>query len=149
MLKYPKPSRMKRRYKKASTPESALQTFADEYVAVKGIRCIRIPDGIFRYVNSPTNHIAAGFRLWFNKTFAAMPDCLLLKPFGRYLIALPMELKTTEGALHGKQKTSAKEENWIICRTVNEIIQAVNEFEEFKNEKTQCAKHHYEYYQCE
>jgi hypothetical protein len=125
MLKYPKPSRIKKCYKKSIAPESSLQSFADDYLAIKGIRSIRIPDGIFRYVQVNTS---IGFRAWFNKTFAGLPDNLLLKPCGKYMRACAMELKTETGVLHGKQKIAAKEEGWIIARTPEEIMKTIDEF---------------------
>jgi hypothetical protein len=104
-------------------PESALQCFLDEYLELKKIRSIRIPDNVFRWVQVSA---PLWFRIYFNKTFGGLPDKLLLFPDGKYMRAVPIELKTIDGKLHGKQKARARAENWIICRTVNEIVAAVD-----------------------
>jgi hypothetical protein len=108
-------------------PESALQQVLDELLIYKHIRCVRIPDGIFRWVkmNTPPK-----FQSWFFGMFAAWPDNLLLMPTGKgYLIGYPIELKRVSGKLHGRQKNRSKEQDWIVCRSTTEIINEVNKAE--------------------
>lgn len=120
-MRYPK--------KKWSSPgpvgvskESDLQKFADDYLAVQCLKYIRIPDGIFRWVQV---NCAIGFKMWFNKTFAGMPDNTVFFPVGEYSIALHMELKSAKGQLHGKQKTEAQTLPWKVCRTPEEVMAAI------------------------
>jgi hypothetical protein len=115
-----------------NVPEAALQTFMDDLLEYKHIRSIRIPDGIFRWVQV---NASQGFRAWFNKVFAGFPDNLLLIPTGQgYMKAFPIELKTATGKLHGKQKTRAKEQGWKVCRSTTEIVVAVDEAERVAKE---------------
>jgi hypothetical protein len=117
---------------KAEIPEASLQVFADEYYQIKRIRYIRIPDGIFRWI---AVHASEGVKKWFRYTFKAMPDNLLLLPLGKYMLAVPIELKTQDkkgravGKLHGEQKHRAEEENWIIARNQQQIMDATEQAE--------------------
>jgi hypothetical protein len=120
-------------YKKAEIPEESLQVFADEYYQIKHIRYIRIPDGIFRWIKMKAS---TGIQKWFFGMFKAMPDNLLLLPLGKYMLAVPIELKTQDkkgravGQLHGEQKHRAEEENWIIARNQQEIMTATEQAEQ-------------------
>jgi hypothetical protein len=44
------------------------------------------------------------------------------------LLALPLELKTKTGRLHGKQKGQAEKNNWIIARSGNEAQEIIDKF---------------------
>ena len=104
----------------AEIPESAIQDFTDALLALKGLKNIRITDGFFRWIkmNAPS-----GVQKWFFWLFGGFPDNLVLIPIGRYLLGVPIELKTQDekgrsvGQLHGKQKKNAIWENWIIARS--------------------------------
>ena len=117
---------------KAEIPEASLQIFADEYYAIKRIRSIRIPDGIFRWVKM---NASAGIQKWFFGMLGGMPDNLLLLPLGKYMLAVSIELKTEDkkgrsvGSLHGKQKHNAEEQNWIIARNQQQIMDATEQAE--------------------
>lgn len=68
---------------------------------------------------------------WFFWLFGGFPDNLVLIPFGGYMLAVPLELKTQDakgravGKLHGKQKINARNENWIIARSTDQIQEAI------------------------
>jgi len=113
---------------KSEIPEQSLQAFADEYLLWKGYRNIRIPDHFFRWIkmNAPQR-----VQRWFFWLFGGFPDNLVLIPFGGYMLAVPLELKTQDakgravGKLHGKQKINARNENWIIARSTDQIQEAI------------------------
>ena len=113
-------------------PESALQTYADELLELKGLKSIRIPDGMWRWIaaNAPE-----GVKKWWRWLFGGWPDNLILIPCGKYLLAVPIELKTQDkkgravGALHGKQKHNAEAEKWTIARSPEAFRGAVERAE--------------------
>jgi hypothetical protein len=117
---------------KAEIPEESLQIFADEYYTIKRIRFIRIPDFFFRWMNVKA---PIGVRKFFCGMFGGYPDNLLLLPIGKYMLAVPIELKTQDakgravGKLHGKQKHNAEEQNWIIARNQEQIMEATEKAE--------------------
>jgi hypothetical protein len=135
MLMFPKKKHLQpevSKSMKAEIPEESLQIFADEYYQIKRIRYIRIPDGIFRWLKIKA---PAGVQRWFFGMFGGYADNTLLIPIGKYLLAVPIELKTEDkkgravGALHGKQKNRAEEQNWIIARNQQQIIDATERAE--------------------
>jgi hypothetical protein len=114
----------------AEVPECSMQAFADQYLELRRIKNIRIPDRFFRWIkmNAPES-----IQKWFFGLFGGFPDNLILIPIGRYMIAIPIELKTQDtksravGQLHGKQKHNALYEGWIIARSTRQFEDAVNE----------------------
>ena len=135
MLSFPKKKHLQpevSKSMKAIIPEASLQIFADDYYQLKRIRYIRIPDGIFRWI---AVNASEGIKKWFRWTFGGMPDNLLLLPLGKYLLAIPIELKTEDkkgravGTLHGKQKSRSEEQNWIIARNQQQIMDATEQAE--------------------
>jgi hypothetical protein len=117
---------------KAEVPEDELQSYADALLEDKGLRQIRIPNGIYRWIkmNAPQ-----GFQCWFFGLFGGWPDSLVMVPIGNYFLAVPIELKTQDkkgravGALHGKQKTNAIDEHWTIARSKEAFREAVERAE--------------------
>jgi hypothetical protein len=117
---------------KAEMPEDFLQVYADELLELKGLKSIRIPDNMWRWiaVNAPE-----GVKKWWRWLFGGWPDNLILIPIGKYMLAVPIELKTQDkkgravGALHGKQKINAKEQNWTIARSPEAFRDAVEQAE--------------------
>jgi hypothetical protein len=109
---------------KPEMAEEFLQSFADQYLFWKKYKNIRIPDSFFRWIkmNAP-----ARVQKWFFWLFGGFPDNLILIPIGRYMLAVPLELKTQDaqgravGKLHGKQKHNARDEHWIIARSTDQI----------------------------
>lgn len=117
----------------ADMPESALQTFADQYLELRRLKYIRIPDEFFRWIKM---HAPARVQKWFFHVFGGFPDDLILISMGKYMLAVPMELKTQDekgravGRLHGRQKRNARDENWIVARSTNQIQDAIAAAEE-------------------
>jgi hypothetical protein len=117
---------------KAEMPEASLQIYADELLEIKGLKSIRIPDGMWRWIaaNAPE-----GVKKWWRWLFGGWPDNLILIPCGRYMLALPVELKTADkhgkavGALHGKQRHNAEAENWTIARSPEAFRETVERAE--------------------
>jgi hypothetical protein len=78
-----------------------------------------------------------GIQKWFFGTFGGRCDNLLFFPTGKgFSIAFHVELKTTIGKLHGKQKGNLKEEEWIICRNQQDIIDTVEKAEKIVKKLT-------------
>jgi hypothetical protein len=122
---------------KPEMPEYYLQAFADDYIYWKKYKNIRIPDSFFRWIkmNAP-----ARVQKWFFWLFGGFPDNLILIPMGKYMLAIPMELKTQDaqgravGALHGKQKHNARDEHWLIARSTDQIQNIVDDAEKAMKE---------------
>lgn len=115
----------------AECPEDLMQQAVDEYLELKRIDYIRIPDSFFSWIarNAP-EHI----KIFFRKIFGGRPDNTCLIPLGDGLaLALLLELKTRDakgravGRTHGKQKR--EEEYWKICRSVDEAMAEIDRFE--------------------
>jgi hypothetical protein len=115
---------------KAEIPEEAIQAAVEDYIEMRGVDHIRIPDSFFRWVkmNAP-KHIQA----WFFGMFGGRPDDTILVPLGDgYHLALCLELKTQDkqgravGTFHGKQKHN--KENWMVCRDPGAAILAIKNF---------------------
>jgi hypothetical protein len=117
---------------KAECSEDDLQVFADEFYELKRIKNIRIPNAVFRWLKM---NASAHIQKWFFGLFGGWPDTLLLLPCGKYMLAVPIELKTQDkkgrpiGMLHGKQKHNSEYENWIIARSPEQIQAAVAQAE--------------------
>lgn len=118
---------------RAEVPEAELQEYLDALLEDRGIKQIRIPDGIFRWVkmNTPSK-----FQYWFFGLFGGWPDSLVMLPMGKYLLAVPVELKTQDkkgrmvGKLHGKQKGNARSGGWTIARSKGAIKMVIDSAED-------------------
>ena len=127
-MQYPKKSWLATPEPDPGASEAALQEAVNDYLAGRSLRSIRIPDGVFRWVqfNAP-----ARFRMWFNHVFGGLPDNLVLVPIPGtpYCLALCLELKTEKGRLHGRQKSEARKNNWTVARSLDEAVSAVEQAE--------------------
>jgi len=107
--------------------EADLQSFVDDYLVLRRIKSLRIPDGFFRWLN--------GFApLWaraaFNAVFAGQPDNICMIPISdKYCLCLNLELKSKQGSLHGKQKANARDYAWQVARSPEEAKRIIDEFE--------------------
>lgn len=119
--------RKKRKKTVVKVKESELQKQANDLLDYLRIPYYRIPDFVWNWVkhNAPVEIVKA-----LADSFAGkLPDNFVFTNLtDKYLIALPMELKTATGKLHGKQKTYAKRDNWQISRSPEETIELVNQF---------------------
>ena len=82
--------------------EALLQGQLDDLLAAHQIWFLRFPDNFFRWIkmNAP-----AGIQRFFFGVFGGIPDNLcMLRVSDKYMLCCPIELKSKEGRLHGKQK---------------------------------------------
>lgn len=101
-MMFPKTPRKRRprRPKLGKSPESALQQLAEEYLQVKGIRYIRIPDGIYEHMTT-CPRVRMDQRGALSQYMAGQPDLIILLDDGRYIC---LELKRKGGRLHLSQR---------------------------------------------
>jgi len=111
---------------RAAMPEAALQSFVDDYLEANRIKFIRIPDQFWRFLYTTARPgILAGFR----KIFGGQADNTAFIPISdKYSLALHLELKSTVGRLHGRQKIEAKKLPWQIARTPEDVMAIVQKF---------------------
>jgi len=119
----------KKRIRKATTPEEALQAQADDYAHVHRIQYFRIDDAFWRWLaRMASRHprIVA----WFRYMFGGWPDMLLLEPINdKYCLACSLEIKTDVGSLHGRQIPRSKSMRWQISRSPEDTMRIIDEFQ--------------------
>lgn len=116
--------------------EKQLQKFLEDYLKINKLEYIRIPDwGFFllaRLLNnkylSETDKKHIVLLLDILKGF---PDCKVYKNIKNtpYFLGVDIELKTPKGKLNKNQK----DKNFLICKTPEEIINAVNKYKQLLN----------------
>ena len=120
--------RKKRKKGVVKVKEASLQKQANDLLDWYHIPYYRIPDFVWNWVrhNAPVEIVRA-----LSESFAGkLPDDFIFTNLtDKYLIALPLEIKTVTGKLHGKQKTYAKRDNWQISRSPEDTIRIVNQFQ--------------------
>lgn len=119
---------------KAICPESSLQKACNDLLEkVYHFQYIRFSDAFLSWIsiNAPA-HIKKQF---FEQVGGKFPDALILEPIGNgFFLAAKLELKTEDsnghavGKLHGKQKTTAAAEQWMIARNTKQIENALQTF---------------------
>ena len=130
-MMFPKPSRKPRRRwpsvpAKAEIPESSLQLFCDDYLELRQVRYIRLPDGFWRWLAVRGSE---GIKRWFRGLFAGIPDNTCFIPINdKYSLCLHLELKTRIGQLHGKQKEWARQLPVQVVRSTDEIKISIDKF---------------------
>jgi len=94
-------------------PEKALQAFVDDFLALKGVQFIRIPDRVYQ-----TGLMQGG-----------VPDNICVIPIkgSKFCKCLMLECKT-KSQLHGKQVQAAHDQNWAIVRTPEQAMEIIQEF---------------------
>lgn len=114
------------RKKPPSDPESALQSFTDDYLNTLGIRFIRIPDSFWRFLHATAY---PSIKRWFRWCFGGIADNTCFLPISdKYSLCLHLELKTGTD-LHGRQKTEAASLPWQIAHTPEEVQAIVQTFQ--------------------
>ena len=118
-----------KRGKANKTPESYIQSFAEDYCALRGLFCFHVPDWLFGYVNNPVTRTPKALTLAINKHFKGLPDCIIMKPIEgtKWCKTLCLEIKT-KTQLHGVQVQNAYDQNWQIARSVEEVQKIIEEF---------------------
>jgi hypothetical protein len=116
---------------KAEMPESALQSFANEAILLRGWQYIRFPSVLMGWIYRTAPEWAK--RQFFSQVAGKMPDSTVIVPIGKGLfVGMKLELKTQDkdgravGKLHGKQKYYAKQDEWIIARSPEQISEALD-----------------------
>jgi hypothetical protein len=121
---------IKSKSKKAIVPESALQKTCNEMIAAYGFQFIRFEDSFLSWIsiNAPI-HIK---KMFFAQVGGKFPDAIIMEPIGDgFFLAAKLELKTEDakgravGELHGKQKRTARAEEWMIARNPRQIENAL------------------------
>ena len=123
----PKLKRKKAR-KKAGEKESFLQSLTDMIITLKGYHALRIPDLVYRLIGSsrtkPHEKVVLG------DAFAGLPDNMIfIKVADNLSVCLSLELKTETGRLSPRQKQVAKQVGTVVCRTEQEVKEAIGCFE--------------------
>jgi hypothetical protein len=113
---FPKTGRKRRPRvpKLGKDPESSLQTLAEQYLQAKGIRYLRIPDGVYEHM-ARCPSVRMDQRGVLSQYLAGQPDLIVLCPSGRYLC---IELKRKGGRMHQAQRQWASgyiaKHHWVI-----------------------------------
>ena len=110
---------------KRNIAEAPLQKFTDDYLSSLNLKYFRIPDGVWRWLHFNAH---GGILAWFRWCFGGMADNTIFIPIGEYSLCLHLELKSTVGKLHGRQKAEAKALPWKIARTPEEVMEHVQKF---------------------
>jgi hypothetical protein len=127
----------KNRPKKVSVqvPENALQQQINDLLDAYQIKYIRIPDGIWKWLQFNAPH---GVLKYFQRIFGGIPDNVCIVPISdKYNLSLCAEIKTTTGKLHGKQKQWKNEVSVQILRSTTENLNSVMEY---KKQIAKCKK---------
>jgi hypothetical protein len=111
---------------KAEMPEAALQSYANDALALRRWGYIRFPDGFLRWMKLHTpSWIQA---IFFEQCGGRLPDNLILISLGSgFFLGAKLELKTQDkkgravGRTRGKQKKCAEKEEWFIARSPEQI----------------------------
>jgi hypothetical protein len=106
--------------------ESQLQKQCNDLLDAHHIKYLRIPDWIWSWLklNAPVQVVKE-----LSGRFGGMPDNMCIRRINdKYNLLMALELKTTTGRLHGKQKTWAKEITVQISQTPDDTIASVNDF---------------------
>jgi hypothetical protein len=102
-------------------PESTIQSQCEQWLAIKGITVIRVPDAVLAEIHRVGSPQA---RAMVSRHFCGQPDLIMLLPNGKWLC---IELKAADG------KLSQGQTNWwkrlgiapVICRSLDELIDVV------------------------
>jgi len=106
--------------------EDVLQLQANDYLELKRIRYIRIPDTIWRWIAYKATEAV---KIWFRKIFGGIPDNICILPINKnYNLCLALELKTAAGQLHGKQKHWSKDLSVQISRSPEDTMRIIDKF---------------------
>lgn len=106
--------------------ESQLQKQCNDLLDVHHIKYLRIPDWIWAWLklNAPVQVVKE-----LAERFGGMPDNMCIRRINdKYNLLMALELKTTKGRLHGKQKTWNKEITVQISRTPDDTIAKIKDF---------------------
>lgn len=124
----PIPKEVRKKLKKKSTiPEAVIQRQVDEYLALLGVRPIRIPDSLYRSIYAQKSvpiHVKANIA----KHIAGLPDLLIPRLTDKGLMILPLELKTESGKLGPKQVKWQQTLGTKVAHSFDEAKELIDEF---------------------
>lgn len=129
--KFPKPIRKKKTSKKAKTPEAILQDRVSSVLNLLGIKYLRIPDLVYRLCGWSDRRLKPWEKAQLSLAFKGFPDNVCLMPFGKYVIGVNFELKTTVGKQSAGQRKWARELPVTVIRDVEEAQKAIKELEKY------------------
>ena len=111
---------------KGCETEAPVQSFCDEYLEMKGIKFLRIPDRLWFWIRTKCP-------VWLakecSKFMAGWCDNMAFIPLtDKYLLACPIENKSRTGKSRGKQKKYSKILNYQYATSPEDIIKIVERF---------------------
>lgn len=119
--------RYKRRaeVKKGFSKEASIQKFVDDYLKIKQIDYIRIPDALWSFIK---RYAPPGIQAIIARDLAGWSDNIpFVKITDKFFIGCFMENKSFKGKLHGKQKTMSDRLNYQIIRTPEDAMELIEE----------------------
>lgn len=110
---------------RAEIPEDTLQRYANEAIDLRKWLYLRFPDGFLTWMKLSAPPWIS--KIFFGQWGGKQPDNIILVKIGPGMfLAAKMEIKTTIGKTHGKQKVYAKDEEWLIVRSPEQINRALD-----------------------
>ncbi len=120
--RYAKPKNMG---KAPKTPESVLQKQCEDYLIIRKVAFVRIPDAVYREVfgRNNTSHRLRGL---ISSYLKGLPDLTILFQTGRYLA---VELKSSSGKMTQGQKNFKKlvGDNYYLIKSFDAFRRLVDE----------------------
>lgn len=116
--------------------EDEIQSLTDSFLLGEHLYYIRLPDQFYEWLLRWAPQSIKSYIIWM---FGGRCDNTVIYPIGKGLaLTLLLELKTedkkgrTVGETHGKQKKN--ENDWIICRNIDQVKRVVRRFKEVAKE---------------
>ena len=119
--------------KEGSKTEAPVQAALELYLELKGLPHFRIPDSIWRWIHNGKSNVPDYMKKLFSKSLAGWPDDMVFIPVtDKYLLACPLEAKSRTGRFSSsKQKSMAKDLNYQIPRSPEDVINMIEDFISF------------------
>lgn len=125
---FPPPGKKAKAKKRRGESEAGLQQKCEDYLNLKGIRYIRLPDSLYSAVFNPHHNVHPKVRREVSKCIKGVPDLVIMVPYGIHNMCLLCELKTEAGKLSQDQKSWHKGLNVEIIRNFDEFKNVVDRF---------------------
>ncbi len=108
--------------------EDQLQVQCNNLLVGFRLKFLRIRDSFWNWA---TDGMPMKIKKHFVDTFAGMPDNVIIEPISeKYNLCLQIELKTLTGELGEKQRKWADDTAVVVCRTPDETIKEIEDFQE-------------------
>ena len=121
-------TRPRQRQKADKGKEAELQRKCEEYLKLKRIPFIRVPDAVYKVIFA-NQHLPIHHRTLIASFIKGLPDLTIFRKADPYNIALCIELKSAKGKLTHHQKHWADQVTTVVVRSFDEFIRVVEEFE--------------------